>query len=162
MNARAAWRLEDLGFARVYRYAPGKADWMAAGLPIEGMNAQTLRAGAIARRDVPTCAGDETVGRAAARAHSAGFDICVVVNDESVVLGRLRGNTLGEASEARVNEVMDDGPVTTRASDDLKALVGRLHKRNVSSILVTNPDGSLIGLLKRDDADEALKNRGKD
>ena len=35
MSPRAAWRLESLGFARVYDYVAGKADWMAAGLPTE-------------------------------------------------------------------------------------------------------------------------------
>ena len=32
----AAWRLEGLGFERVYDYVPGKADWFASGLPKEG------------------------------------------------------------------------------------------------------------------------------
>ncbi len=29
-----------MGFARVYEYADGKLDWMAAGLPTEGTNAE--------------------------------------------------------------------------------------------------------------------------
>ena len=33
MSPRAAWRLEGLGFERVYDYVPGKADWFASGLP---------------------------------------------------------------------------------------------------------------------------------
>jgi hypothetical protein len=35
----AAWRLESLGFAQVYRYTPGKADWLANELPVEGQQA---------------------------------------------------------------------------------------------------------------------------
>jgi len=31
LSARAAWRLETMGFQEVYRYTPGKADWLAAG-----------------------------------------------------------------------------------------------------------------------------------
>src|SRR5919204_2022170 len=94
MNARAAWRLERLGFERVYRYAPGKTDWLAAGFPTEGPGAQTLRAGAVARRDIPTCKPDDQVGDAAATAQAAGTDVCIVVNDEGVALGRLRGDAL--------------------------------------------------------------------
>ena len=33
MSPRSAWRLEGLGFERVYDYVPGKADWFASGLP---------------------------------------------------------------------------------------------------------------------------------
>src|SRR6266511_4403171 len=36
MSPRAAWRLESMGFAEVYDYVAGKADWGAAGLPLEG------------------------------------------------------------------------------------------------------------------------------
>jgi hypothetical protein len=32
MSARAAWRLEGLGFPQVRRYTPGKMDWLAGGL----------------------------------------------------------------------------------------------------------------------------------
>jgi hypothetical protein len=59
--ARAASRLETLGFRQVYRYQPGKADWFAAGLPREGREAYTPRVADIARRDVPTCRIDERV-----------------------------------------------------------------------------------------------------
>jgi hypothetical protein len=33
MSPRAAWRLEGLGFERVYDYVPGESDWFASGLP---------------------------------------------------------------------------------------------------------------------------------
>src|SRR6059036_3067934 len=36
LSARAAWRLETMGFQEVYRYTPGKADWLAAGWETEG------------------------------------------------------------------------------------------------------------------------------
>ena len=54
MSARAAWRLESLGFTHVYRYTAGKMDWRASGLPIEGQFADEPCAKDIARRDVPT------------------------------------------------------------------------------------------------------------
>jgi len=43
----------------VYVYVGGKLDWLAAGLPSEGMNATRSRAGDVARRDVPTCRLEE-------------------------------------------------------------------------------------------------------
>ena len=50
MSPRAAWRLESFGFEQVYDYVAGKADWGAAGLPLEGMLGP--RASDHVRRDV--------------------------------------------------------------------------------------------------------------
>jgi CBS domain-containing protein len=156
MNARAAWRLERLGLEQVYRYAPGKADWLAAGLPTEGPGAQTLRAGALARREVPTCKPGDRVADAAAAARTAESGVCMVVNDERVVLGRLRGDALAHDGEATVEDVMEEGPTTTRAHDDLERLTSRMRDRSVASIVITDPDGRLIGVLYRQDAEAAL------
>jgi CBS domain-containing protein len=156
MSARAAWRLEALGLARVYRYAAGKADWLAAGLPTDGAEATTLRAGAVARADVPTCAPGERVEHAAGRARQAGWDSCIVVNAQRVVVGRLRGDALDAAGEATVEQVMEEGPTTIRASEELAGLVERMRNRSVPSIVVTDPDGRLLGVVYRVDAEQAL------
>ena len=84
-----------MGFSDVSDYVDGKVDWMAAGLPTEGTNAQRPRAGAVARSDSPTCRLDETLGPVRERVRAAGWNACVVANAERVVLGRLR-----ERSEA--------------------------------------------------------------
>ena len=156
MSARAAWRLEGLRFPRVYRYAPGKADWLAAGLPTEGSRASTLRAGAVARMDVPTCSPDDQVAHAARRTRDAGWDTCVVVNNEQIVLGRVRGRALDTTDQRRVEEVMEEGPTTTRADDPVDALVARMRPRRVTQMLVTDPDGRLLGVLRLNDAEQAL------
>ena len=55
MSPRAAWRLEGLGFERVYDYVPGKADWFASGLPKEGR-----LVGLLYREDAEQLAGVQT------------------------------------------------------------------------------------------------------
>jgi len=62
MSPRAAWRLESMGFAEVYDYVAGKADWGAPCLPLEVTAAP--RVGELARRHVPTCRLDEPLGGA--------------------------------------------------------------------------------------------------
>jgi CBS domain-containing protein len=89
MSPRAACRLETLGFTAVYDYTAGKADWLAAGLPTEGTAATTLRPGALARTDVPTCAPDETVAIAHRRVATSGEDRCVVTDPDGRLLGLL-------------------------------------------------------------------------
>src|SRR5213083_2990703 len=56
LSARAAWRLESLGFQEVYRYTPGKADWLAAGWETEGAEAKKTRIREMIHKDVLTCA----------------------------------------------------------------------------------------------------------
>src|SRR5438132_1438739 len=113
MSPRAAWRLERLGFGEVYDYAAGKADWAAAGLPVEGDEAATPRIGPRAHADVPTCGPDEAVG--AVRARLGDWRFCVVVGDNRVVLGLAVEDGLGADDDRRVEEVMREGPSTFRA-----------------------------------------------
>jgi len=160
MHARAACRLEQLEYAPVYRYAPGKADWRAAGLRTEGHGAGTLRAHHALTPDVAVCPIDAEVSDAAMAARAKGQSSCLVVNDEGVVLGRLRGRVLSLDDHQPVQDVMEPGPTTIRPDDDLRALTERLHRRNVPEVIVTDPDGRLIGVVFRDRADEAVASGG--
>lgn len=157
MSPRAACRLELLGLDAVYDYTGGKSDWLAAGLGTEGPGANTPRPGRLARTDVPTCTLTETLAAAKARVEPSGEALCVVVSDSGIVLGVLDPEALSErADEEAAGDVMRTGPATVRANEDLAGLVARMHDRHVSSIVVTDPDGRLIGNLDRDDCDAAL------
>ena len=61
MSPRAAWRLESIGFTRVYDYVAGKADWGSFGLPLEGRRPSSTRVGAHVRTDVPACGSNAEV-----------------------------------------------------------------------------------------------------
>jgi CBS domain-containing protein len=157
MSSRAAWRLETLGFTQVYRYEPGKSDWLANGMPVEGKRANIPRAGGAARRDVPTCQLGERVGDVRDRVRVAGWDSCLVVTDGNVVLGRLRREVLDADGSAIVEDVMESGPTTIRPDEPLESLVPRLQKRRGQTIVVTFPNGRLIGVLFRDAAERRLE-----
>src|SRR5258708_15375795 len=111
MSPRAAWRLETLGFGDVYDYVDGKNDWMAAGLPTEGTNAEHPRAGDVARKDVPTCGLKEKLGDVKARVRAQGWDAVVVVNDQRVVFGLLRSKEVQKDAELLILEAL--GAVST-------------------------------------------------
>src|SRR4051812_48296987 len=110
MSARAAWRLESLGFSRVHRYAAGKSDWFGAGLPREGRLVGFPTAADALRPDVPTCRLDEPVRAAAERARTAGWDMCVVVDARRVVLGVLREEALAGDQARCAEQAMEAGP----------------------------------------------------
>ena len=151
MSPRAAWRLETLGFGDVADYTLGKNDWLSYNLPREGWG---LVAGDVLREDVPTCTLAERVGEA--RARLGAFDRCVVVNDRGVVLGLARRQELAGDPSVPVERVMRPGPTTVRASEPLEGITERMLRRDVATVLVTTPEGTLMGLLDRRDAARAL------
>jgi CBS domain-containing protein len=152
MSPRAAWRLETLGFEKVYDYVPGKADWSASGLPTEGKLAGVPKIGDAVRGDVPTCSLAEKVETARERVRKAGWDRCVVVSKERVVLGLLREKELEADPEATAEEAMRNGPANFRPDEPAGKISKRMRERGASAILVTTSDGKLVGLFYRDDS----------
>ena len=133
----------------------GELDWLAAGLPTEGLNAERPRAGDVARRDVPTCRLDESIGQVRARVRAAGWDACVVVNDERVVLGLLRADELQRGQDEPVEQFMRPGPSTFRPHVAIEKLAHFMVHHDLQSSPVTTSDGRLVGLLRREDAARA-------
>jgi CBS domain-containing protein len=159
MSARAASRLESLGFTHVYRYTPGKDGWLAMGLATEGPEAATPRAGEVADREAPTCAVQDRLGDVRDRLRAAGVPYGIVVSDQRVILGRVRGEALDGDPEQTVEAVMEAGPTTVRPSEPLAALIGRMQKRKTKSIIVSTAGGVLVGVLHRDDGERRLAER---
>ena len=148
MSARAAARLETLGFRRVYRYQPGKADWFAAGLPREGTEAGTARVAAFAERDVPTCRADERLDVVRDRLRESGSDVCVVVDDQRVVLGVVEDVSADRPADTRVESVMRSNPITLRPNVPAGQLPEYLKAPATRRALVSTSDGVLIGVLR--------------
>jgi predicted transcriptional regulator len=146
-----------MGFHDVHDYVTGKLDWMAAGLPTEGTNAERPRAGDVARKDAPTCRMDERIAEARARAEAAGFDACVVVSEERVVMGLLRSKELHGDGDERVERVMRPGPSTYRPYVDIEEMAHVMVHHDLPNSPITTADGKLVGLLLREDAVRAAQ-----
>jgi len=140
-----------MGFTSVYDYVAGKRDWGSYGLPHEGTNVPERTAGDVAHRDVPTCTLDDNLSQVRERVRAAGWDTCIVVNEERVVLGRLGRKAIAGGGDEPVEQAMTPGPSTVRPSIGTDALLDRIRARDVISYLVTTPDGRLVGLALRSD-----------
>jgi CBS domain-containing protein len=136
----------------VYDYVDGKADWLAAGLPTEGANAERPTARDVARGDVPTCRLDEPIEDVLARAREAGWDACVVVNEGRVVFGLLRERELATREEGPAERFMRPGPSTFRPNVPIEEMAQFMVEHDLESSPITSSDGRLVGLLRRDDA----------
>jgi CBS domain-containing protein len=156
VSRRAAARLESLGFENVHAYTGGKADWGSYGLPLEGEAGSETRVGAHVRADVPTCGLHDRLHDVCERLDESGWDTCFVVNERGVVLGRIGRRAIRGRADVTAEEAMTPGPSTIRPSARLQAVVERMQKQGLSNLPVTTPDGVLLGLIARSDAENAL------
>lgn len=76
--------------------------------------------------------------------------------EDRVVLGLLRLENLEVDPQATAEQAMESGPRTYRLDAPLEKTLQYMQKRGVGSVVVTNGDGQLFGLLKRDEVEEAL------
>jgi CBS domain-containing protein len=135
----------------VYDYRTGLQDWRGAGLPTEGTNAARRRLVDVVRRDVPTCSLGERLGDVRDRAVAAGWDACVVVSENRVVLGLMRAKELQADPDLLVERVMRPGPSTYRPFVSVEEMRRTMIDRNLESSPVTTSDGKLVGLVRKED-----------
>jgi Mg/Co/Ni transporter MgtE len=83
---------------------------------------------------------------------AAGWDACVVVNSERVVLGLLRAKELEADPELRIEQAMRPGPSTFRPHVPIGQMARFMIDHDLDSSPVTTSDGRLVGLLRRHDA----------
>jgi rhodanese-related sulfurtransferase len=156
MSPRAACRLATLGFEHVYDYVPSKVDWMARGLPLEGTKASEPRTIDFARHDVASCRLTDRAEDVAPQVAASPYGFALVLSDTGVLLGRLRRTALEGDPHARAEEIMEPGPSTVRADSNPSELAERLRAANLTTAVITDPDGRLLGVtgiadLTRDD-----------
>ncbi len=99
---------------------------------------------------MPTCGLDELVADVTARLRD-GWDLCVVTNDEGIVLGMLGRSALRSRQQTTVENAMTSGPSTIRPSARLDAIRIRMHDENLTRLIVTRSDGVLLGVLRAED-----------
>ena len=144
MSPRAAWRLEASGFGPVYDYVAGKMDWLAADLPFEG-TAQL--AGLFTRRGVATTPEGTQAAEALRLLDERGFGPVLILNQAGVVMGAAHRDDLQSADgQATVDTVLRFGVSTVRPSEDAEALAHRMGHADVTRVVVTRSDGTLVGL----------------
>jgi Mg/Co/Ni transporter MgtE len=106
--------------------------------------------GDVADPSVPTCRLDERLDEVQGRIAATGWEMCVVVNDERVVLGRLGRKALGSNIDATVEDVMANGPSTVRPDALLEETAARLRSQGLATALVTTSNGRLVGVARLD------------
>jgi Mg/Co/Ni transporter MgtE len=139
----------------VIDYVPGKTAWYEENQPREGKSVDEIWIGDVAGSDVPTCRLTETIGDI--RRRTAGWETCVVVDPERVVLGLLRKKELDADPQTRAEQVMRPGPKTFRPNVTLQELLKSMRDHEIqTNSLVTTGGGRLLGVISRADAEATL------
>jgi Mg/Co/Ni transporter MgtE len=139
----------------VIDYVPGKLAWYEENQPREGKSIDETWIGDVADAEVPTCGLEDRVGDVRRRA--AGWDTCVVVGPERVVLGLLRKAELDGDPSATAEQVMRPGPKTFRPNVTLEELLKSMRDHDIkTNSLVTSGEGKLLGVISRADAEATL------
>jgi len=131
-------------------------------LPRGGTLLQTPSAGEVVRPDVPTCRLDERLQDVRVRVQATEWDTAIVVTENGVVLGRLGRDALRREDNLSVEDAMTEGPSTVRPSIGVDALLERMARRNNRMALITTPDGRLVGVVRKEDAEARLSARSRD
>jgi predicted transcriptional regulator len=134
----------------------GKADWLAHGLPTEGEQASVPRAKDLLRQDVATARPDEPISAIRQRVARSPYGFALVLAEDGTLLGRLRKAVLEGNPDAAAQAVMEPGPSTVRPDRQLADLLEPMRTHNLQAMVVTSPEGRLLGVLRRDDAERRL------
>ncbi|MGH2692996.1 MAG: CBS domain-containing protein [Actinomycetota bacterium] len=110
------------------------------------------RAGSVARKDAPTCGLGERLEDVKGRIQADGWDTCVVVNEQRVVLGLLRPKQLQGDPGRTAEEAMAPGPSTFRPHVDAAGLGEYMTRHDLPNAPITTGEGVLVGVLLREDA----------
>jgi Mg/Co/Ni transporter MgtE len=84
---------------------------------------------------------------------AAGWNACVVTNEDRVVLGLLRAAELESDPTLPVERAMRPGPSTYRPDVSVEEMARIMNRRDLANFPVTTSDGRLVGLVRREDVD---------
>ena len=89
------------------------------------------------------------------RVEASAYGFALATSSTGTLLGRVRRSRCEGRYDARVEEVMEEGPSTVRPDTRAEELADRLRDRDLKTGVVTTPEGRLLGIVLRSEL-EAL------
>lgn len=145
LSARAAARLDQMGFTAVHDLIGGRAAWTVLRLPTEGSEGDRRRVAEFVV-DVGTVSVDGSV----ADLPVAGSDPIAVVDDAGVLLGAVDPVAAALTRSTHVTDAMVPAPGTLRPDTTLDEALAQLQRDHLPYSFVTTARGELVGLLRAD------------
>jgi CBS domain-containing protein len=137
---------------------PGKVDWLAHGLPVEGERPEAPIAGRVMRADAVLCRPTDRISHVRELIEASPYPFALVTTDEGTLLGRAPLSALDSASEHPVWDVAEPGPKTFRPHVSAEKVAEVLADKELRWAVVTTPEGRVLGVASREDL-ERLRSR---
>jgi CBS domain-containing protein len=130
---------------------PGKVDWLAHNLPVEGDRADAPIAGRAMRNDAVLCRPGDRLADVRDRIKRSPYPFALVTSEDGTLLGRAPLSALDPDSDRPVFDVAEPGPKTFRPHVSAEKVVGVLADKNLRWAIITTPEGRVLGVASRDD-----------
>jgi CBS domain-containing protein len=135
---------------------PGKVDWLANNLEVEGERADAPTVGRVMRDDVVRCAPTDIGITVLESIEGSPYPFAVMTSADGTVLGRVPASALDPPSEKKpVWDIAEPGPKTFRPHHSVENVAGVLAEKNLRWAIVTTPEGRLLGVASREDLERA-------
>jgi CBS domain-containing protein len=131
---------------------PGKVDWLAHNLPVEGDKADAPIAGRVMRDDAVRCRPTDRVIDVRASIERSPYPFALVTSQNGTLLGRAPLSALDRASaDQPVWDLAEPGPKTFRPHVGAAKVAGVLADKGLRWAIVTTPEGRVLGVASRED-----------
>jgi CBS domain-containing protein len=134
---------------------PGKVDWLAHNLPVEGDEPDAPIAGRVIRGDAVLCRPTDRVADVLQSTQRSPYPFALVTSDDRTLLGRVPSSAMDSASERPVWDIAQPGPKTFRPHASAEKVAGFLADRGYRWAIVTTPEGRVLGVASREDLERA-------
>jgi CBS domain-containing protein len=134
---------------------PGKVDWLAHNLPVEGDTPDFPTAGRLIRDDAPLCRPADRIADVRESIERSPYPFALVTSDDGTLLGRVPSSALDPASERPVWDVAEPGPKTFRPHVAAETVAAVLGDKGLRWAIVTTPEGRILGVASREDLEAA-------
>ena len=135
----------------MYDYVPGKVDWLANNLPVEGDRPYAPIAGRAMRDDAVRCRPTDRIADVLESIQGSPYPFALVTSGDGTLLGRAPASALDPTSERPVWDVAQPGPKTFRPHVEAEKVVEVLAEKGYRWAIVTTPEGRLLGVASRKD-----------
>jgi CBS domain-containing protein len=136
---------------------PGKVDWLAHNLEVEGEDPVPATLGGVMRDDVVRCAPTDRMADVHTSIKASPYPFALMTTDGGTVLGRLPASALDPGSEASVGDIAQPGPKTFRPHHSAANVARQLGEKDLRWAIVTTPEGRLLGVASRADLERAAQ-----
>jgi CBS domain-containing protein len=140
-----------LGFTDVYDYVPGKVDWLAHDLPVEGDRTYAPIAARAMLGDAATCRPRDRIADVCESIKRSPYPFALVTSDDGTLLARAPASALEPPSERPVWDVAEPGPKTFRPHASAEKVAEFLADHGYRWAIVTTPEGRFLGVASRED-----------